>query len=1826
MAESTSPSSSSSSRYNINVGYKTKKLPFQLGPISGRKKGAQLLKITDPKKVAKYGWPVQVGDVLLSINGNVVLSLYHEHIEAMITELRLNQKSAKRELILTLVDYNKAKEDKRRELKEARAKAKEVGDQTAFRGDEVKKKKKKKKRKTTRSGKHIPTSEQERGGASSGASSGEELTAMHDHVGDPPSPTARDLAKLPIPQLASATASAPQNPHVHTGERPKVYECTVHKTWRMLPFRLEPPPDKPTGSIVKQVMIRDKAGHYMEPGNILVAINDVIVLKTPFDETERLIKQLRKEQERTEVPIVFKFADHRAAQRHREEKAEAELQREIEAEQKVLQDAEDEAERAEAAAEELRKKKRREEQKKKKLEDKARAKEEIAAAKAKAELDEKLKVHLIEFSVPAVAELPFTLQEIPYRPTGLCVESIVDASKVDSRLKPFDILLSLGGKKLTKEPDFKAKGMIKNLLQDHKKRDSMIKLQFIDHEEAKFHRQYREEQRRKERLQKQQQREEMQLKRMQAREGRKQGAAKTNKQIEATSTIANMSHDDLLNDMLKGKETKEERLKRLRAQGSKSSSAAVKKHEDKIAEKQQREQRLAEARERKEIAKRYIAKQEEEKRVAREKEKIKIIFDLIDVDKSDSISLGEFVHGVENDDDVHEFVTQSEWLHKLVVEGKLRSAFKDLDRDGGGISFAEFWDFCEHIQTSTRQEMLAKNQLVVVNAAVKKTQPRALVLSERTLSNDMFLITFGAGTLGIGFGQHIDPHTASKYIIVTSLDKRHSSQFLKIGDMLHKVAAITVDEFALQDLNALLEKEHYPIKMLFQHATPDTEAHAQNILFQQKKVEAAAAKKQKDAVEARLETQKQEEEKRQKTILKQKKKISELYRKSNKDGDGSLNRDELASMVKKMQVYVPEEALPDEKECRKLIRMMGDMDNSGTIDEKEFTSWLVDHLDMTPEEREAIRTENAFMAKMEAFLRALGMWLKGEKPPPDKKEQERKEAKERAKKEKKEKKERAKAAKKAEELTKQRAEERAKRKKIEAEEAAYAAKSEAEKNEDTKQLLRGISTQGAEESPIETKQTSSAAPGMNYGGKKAKRPGANESSVLANYDSAAGRTEEYKVIFKTMGLGLVLDEDIVDRDKNHRVVRIMSVSHARAKLNPGTFAIGDCITRVNDTAVDGLGYFEIMKIIQASKRPVAIVFKNVDAEHAFDIDEKSKKINVVLRIQAWFRGRKVRAEIQPMLSRPYTPTPERSQCATVIQTAARQWLARRILPRLRRIRKENMKRLEKEKLDEAEWMADMADALTLAGFTDGESFLWEEVLAELEEIEDNLLSTDDDEGAKETTQGETEDRDDKDQEDKDDYEFAKVVDGQIPVSAVWQAYAENEYLPNAAFPKSFAFTPPDQFAEGIQDRLRFTPTSSNFSATPALSTNSSSIVGAVMSQEQRQRLSFSSSNDSPYIPTATIPNSRRLRGEHEYFAAEAEAYRTVQSPAAPVFWYQPGYIPQHMQESVQQQGPHVRSFGNTHGAVQNHTRPPGMAPRSVSPALQQQQQTRSMQQQEQVQDAHDQTPPSYLSMPSPYYSGHGEHPTPMESKTSNVKRHRHGQRGKVVFMADMYNAKKALPSEPNRADRGKALFNSESFNPKGHLTIMPPKNGGEGAPSGKILFKAEKLNHGLGLQPVSTRISRDRVVPLRPPQGQKRHISPRKVATKAVGMPKEKYEKWESKYYDSILRNGVPAPNLYRPKIFTKEQMKRAKRAKMEYIRRMRKEKEVEELLWRDDGQDDGETEQLLGAHHSTVVGGYYFSPRAELRKEKERQRREKQASKKQKQVALNARLAGLRS
>ena len=231
-----------------------------------------------------------------------------------------------------------------------------------------------------------------------------------------------------------------------------------------------------------------------------------------------------------------------------------------------------------------------------------------------------------------------------------------------------------------------------------------------------------------------------------------------------------------------------------------------------------------------------------------------------------------------------------------------------------------------------------------------------------------------------------------------------------------------------------------------------------------------------------------------------------------------------------------------------------------------------------------------------------------------------------------------------------------------------------------------------------------------------------------------------------------------------------------------------------------------------------------------------------------------------------------------------------------------------------------------------------------------------------------------------------------------------------------------------------------------------------------------------------------------------------------------------------------------------------------------------------------------------------------------------------MFMADMYNAKKALPSEPNRADRGKALFNSESFNPKGHLTIMPPKNGGEGAPSGKILFKAEKLNHGLGLQPVSTRISRDRVVPLRPPQGQKRHISPRKVATKAVGMPKEKYEKWESKYYDSILRNGVPAPNLYRPKIFTKEQMKRAKRAKMEYIRRMRKEKEEEELLWRDDGQDDGETEQLLGAHHSTVVGGYYFSPRAELRKEKERQRREKQASKKQKQVALNARLAGLRS
>ena len=55
--------------------------------------------------------------------------------------------------------------------------------------------------------------------------------------------------------------------------------------------------------------------------------------------------------------------------------------------------------------------------------------------------------------------------------------------------------------------------------------------------------------------------------------------------------------------------------------------------------------------------------------------------------------------------------------------------------------------------------------------------------------------------------------------------------------------------------------------------------------------------------------------------------------------------------------------------------MMGDMDNTKTIDEAEFTEFVVRHLDMSKAEHEAIASESAFMRRLDNFLQAIVSWL-----------------------------------------------------------------------------------------------------------------------------------------------------------------------------------------------------------------------------------------------------------------------------------------------------------------------------------------------------------------------------------------------------------------------------------------------------------------------------------------------------------------------------------------------------------------------------------------------------------------------------------------------------------------------------------------------------------------------------------------------------------------------------------------------------------------------------------------------------------------------------------
>ena len=106
-------------------------------------------------------------------------------------------------------------------------------------------------------------------------------------------------------------------------------------------------------------------------------------------------------------------------------------------------------------------------------------------------------------------------------------------------------------------------------------------------------------------------------------------------------------------------------------------------------------------------------------------------------------------------------------------------------------------------------------------------------------------------------------------------------------------------------------------------------------------------------------------------------------------------------MVRKLKVYKPDDDLPDEAEMPKVIRMMGDMDNSKTIDRTEFDDFITRHLDMSKEEHEAIASESPFMKRLDNYLKAIVLWLEEAPIPLSKTEMEKKEVKQKLKEEKK---------------------------------------------------------------------------------------------------------------------------------------------------------------------------------------------------------------------------------------------------------------------------------------------------------------------------------------------------------------------------------------------------------------------------------------------------------------------------------------------------------------------------------------------------------------------------------------------------------------------------------------------------------------------------------------------------------------------------------------------------------------------------------------------------------------------------------------------------------
>ena len=803
------------------------------------------------------------------------------------------------------------------------------------------------------------------------------------------------------------------------------------------------------------------------------------------------------------------------------------------------------------------------------------------------------------------------------------------------------------------------------------------------------------------------------------------------------------------------------------------------------------------------------------------------IFDLIDADGSDSIAKAEFLEAIQSKDEkITNFLLESPWLYRLVQSKETESAFAMLDRDGGGhICFEEFWEFCHsHIINPEKAKKSPRDQTSKDTEGTqrkgsdkpvtKKTRtdpskrrnkgPRALILSERKVTDTTYVVTFGDGDLKLLFDIFVDPATADRLLFLSEVHDSHSSDHLIPGDILLKVGSHSVEGYEILDLMNALDENDRPLKLVFQTRSEQTEAAANKLVMQRQEEIRKKKESEKKKLTDMLEKTEKSKQKHKKQMKKAKKRIQVLFEKCDKYGHGNLDADDIRRMVKKVKVYKPDDDLPFDEEISKVIRMMGDMDNTKTIDEEEFTEFMVRHLDMSKKEHEAIASESAFMRRLDNFLQAIVSWLLEEPIPLSKAQLKQKEAKKVRKLEKKrkeeEKKKKMEAKRKkeeAEKAKKKRKEEIKKAKEKKKKEERFAKLPEKKKFKKTKQLLRTHESK--------------------------KKEKTSKYHLNAN---------EYRITFKTPMLGLVLDETVINEKEervldqfeihnlssHHHIVHIIAVSHERAKANPGAFAIGDYIVRVDDVDVDGKGYFDVMGLIRSKPRPLDIVFRHLDHP-----ENKMK---------------------------PKEPTEMETQAAVIIQAYVRRFLARNTL----QARRENAEVVEVPAVTDEDWVTDMQDELALAGFTDGQEYLWADVLKELEEIDELRYMTDDwtdwdssDDGQEqnETFAEEKEEPKTSLASNTDNIEGGTEDDGKIKLSAVWQAYQEKEYLADAARYEDYVYTPPNKTRYGKPGHRGTHDTD----ATTA--TSASTVLPTMNDYYAKNRLRYTSDSvQSGYVPTA----------------------------------------------------------------------------------------------------------------------------------------------------------------------------------------------------------------------------------------------------------------------------------------------------------------------------------------------------------------------------------------